>query len=653
MAVLSQRLFKWLQKQDNLDYSKGYNSYLANDVVPENVLVYATDTRISTLGRQTTRQGCDPFSVPAGETINATESSTTGAGSQNIGLTTWLAAKYTASSNGRLTRVDLNIKNVAAATGPIIVEIRADASGSPGSLLAQSSIPASTPTGSYAYLTARFIEAPLQVTATSYWIVAYIQGDGTNTYAWSSTTNATSAKTSSNSGVSWSTSAFDLNYKTYVSTDGGTLGHFRAYKSDGTKVQLMAYKEVAGTTAVAKVDDVTGALTNIKTGLSSTATFYDFEQVQDVVYYVNGVDAPRRWDFTTEAVMGGSPAVATRIKWHKNHMFLLLAADPAQAIFSDTALPETFTSTNFLYIPAPKSNDPVVQWETLNDNLYFFTSRTKWALFGSDLSNITLRQAPGTKGTAAPDSVKRFRNHIYFASDDGFYRFNGSTDELLSEAITTEYRNAANRTTMGGGIANNRYYLSYTPAGGAQNSRTWVYNINYNSMESNDTGTYVQRMRSWNTTADSGQFIQASNLVGALYYGERSTNQYNNLGKNLSWEIRMKYDHYGQPASNKHIKRWYPRFATSGGNYTVFCQYDRDFLGSPTTQFVDLRGSGALWGGGTLWGTGTWGTTVLITPKLNIPGQARYIQHRYLRTGVNMPVEFLGDTVYYYVRRPR
>ena len=135
MAILSQRSFKYLQKQESLDYSKGYNSYIANDVVPPDELVYATDTRISTLGRQKTRQGCDFYSVPAGETINTVQTSVTGAADQSVGVATWLGATFTPSATGRLTRLDLDVKNAASATGPIIVEIYSDSSGKPGTLL--------------------------------------------------------------------------------------------------------------------------------------------------------------------------------------------------------------------------------------------------------------------------------------------------------------------------------------------------------------------------------------------------------------------------------------------------------------------------------------------------------------------------------------
>lgn len=639
---------------ESLDFSKGYDSQTANDVLAPDRLRLATDARISTVGRYETRKACDFYSVPAGETLNAQQTSVTGASDKSISTTTWLAAKFTTTAAGRLTKVELNLKNASGAAGPVIVEIYSDSSG-PGTLLAQSSIPASTPTSSYAYASARFIEAPLLANATAYWIVAYIQFDGTGSYNWSGTTNATTAKTSSNSGVSWSTTSYDLNYKTYLSTDGGTLGDFRARKSDGTKKTIIAYKEAAGTTAVGTVDDVTGALTAIKTGLSSSATFYDFEQVGDVVYYVNGYDAPRKWDFTTESAMGGSPSVAKRIKWHKNHMFLLLASDPARADFSDAALPETFTSTNFIHIPAPKSNDPVINWGILNDNLYFVTTQTKWGLYGSDLTNIVLRKVPGSKGTVAGDTVFIDGNYIYFAAPDNFYAFDGTSDHELMDNVLDDYREAVNRDDMSARVWNGRLYIFHTPPGGAQNSKCWVVNLSLHGVqESLDTGTYVQRCAVWSADTDANQFVQASNLVGALYFAELSSNNSTNLGKKLRFELRTRYEHHNAPSADKQTKRWYPRFASA--NHSVDCQYDKNFEDSPTTIPVSLSGDTGYWGDGSLWttpGTDYWGVVALINPRLTIPGVAKYLQLRYLCIGASVPVEFDGHSIYWLLRRPR
>lgn len=636
-----------LNKLELLDYSKGINSFEANDVVRNDTLRVANDARISTHGRYKTRQGCDFYSVPAGETVDVQRTSTTGASTSAITITAQFAAKYTCGATGRLTKVDLNVLNDNSGTAPIIVRIYSDNSGAPGTLLATSSIPAATPTGSAAYVSVRFIEAPQVTSASVYWIVCSNQDDGTGDYKWTNTTNATTSLASTDSGTTWAATAFELNFKTYVSTDSPTLGLYRAYKSDGTKSTLLAHG-----TNVYTVNDITGALTSIKSGLSANGD-YRFDIANDTVYYVNGVDAPRKWNFTTEAANSGTTTVSSNIILHKDQMFYLDDTNPTRIFWSDKADFETFTSTNFLYVPSPKSPDAVTAWAILNDNLFIFTQETKWGLYGSDLSSFVLRRSSGLKGTFSQDSLKADRNYAYFCSDDGVYQFNGSTDKLISRQITDIYDSIANKDDITTALTKNRFYIFYTPSGGSFNSRCLVYNINYNSWESIDYNTYISKTSVWNEAQDDSEFLQSSSLVGAAYYGEDSANTYNNLGSPLEFELRTKYEFFDNPASKKRTKRWYPRFAASSGAFNVLCQYDKDFANSPTSSLQSLASSGTTWGGGSLWGAFTWGASTLIKPRISIPGRANYLQYRIKRTGVNNAVEFYGHTLLYTVQRPK
>lgn len=637
-----------LQEQQFLDYSKGLNTYYANDVLEDNELLVSNNSRFSTYGRMITKRGLDFYSVPAGETIDTVQTTVTGAADQSIGLTAWKAAKLVSGTTGRLTKLDLNFKNALSATGPIIVELWSNVSGAPGVMLGQSSIYSSILTSSYAYVSARFIDAPQVVNGTTYWIVTYIQDDGTGSYNWSSTTAASTSLTSSTSGVSWVATSYALNFKSYISTDGNTKGLYRAYKSDGTKKSLIAY----GTT-LSSINDNTGALTTLNTGLASTATDYYFETVNDIVYYVDGVDAPRKWNFTTEAAVGGSPAVSRNIINYKNQMFYVDATDPAKLYWSDIGAFETFTSTNFLYVPSPLSADPITGLVIFNDNLYIFTKKTKWQLQGADGTSFVLRKATGLKGAPNQDCIKATRSAVYFLSDDGIYRFNGGVDTLISDKITNDVKAIADFTKACGAIANNRYYLFYTPSGAAKNTQCFVHNINFDSWESFDTSMYIGKASVWSGSADSGQLLLGSNLVGAANYAEQSTNQYDLMGKKIDWAARTKYHHFKHPETKKRIKRWYPRFATSSGPYSVTCAYDKDFANSPSSSLVSLQGLGTVWNGGALWNAFTWGTNALVTPRISVPGTQRYTQFRFSRSGVNNPVEFEGQSVLFETRRAK
>jgi hypothetical protein len=275
-------------------------------------------------------------------------------------------------------------------------------------------------------------------------------------------------------------------------------------------------------------------------------------------------------------------------------------------------------------------------------------------LTGADPSSFVLRKATGLKGAPTQNAIKATRNAIYFLSDDGIYRFNGVVDELISENITSDVTAIASPTKAVAAIANNRFYLFYTPSGAAQNTQCFVYNINYNSWESVDTGTPVGCTVVWAGPTDSNQFILGSNLVGAGYDADQSTNSDDIVGKKIDWEVRTKYIHFGHPEAKKRIKRWYPRFAAGSGSYSVTCGYDKDFANNATSTTVNLQGAGSTWGGGGLWGNGlTWGTSILITPRISIPGTQRYTQLRMSHSAVNNPVEFEGHSILYEVRRAK
>ena len=254
------------------DYSKGANSFVSNDSLhinsdKSNFWRTAQDARINTLGSYETRKGMDFHSDSAGHTEDDTETSTTGASDGSFSQTTWLAQPFTTTSAGVLSQVDLNIKNANSATGVPIVEIWSNSGGEPSTRLARSSISASDITSSYAYLKVRFPDPPTLATSTTYWIVVYTQATGSNSYNWSSTTNTTEALTSADSGATWASTSYSLNFKQYYATTGGVKGLHRAYKSDGTAVTLMAHG-----TSLYSVNDTTGALTAIKTGLDASAT---------------------------------------------------------------------------------------------------------------------------------------------------------------------------------------------------------------------------------------------------------------------------------------------------------------------------------------------------------------------------------------------
>lgn len=637
------------------DYSEGMNSFLSNDKFPvrngaSNLWRLAQDVRILTLGEYETRKGFDFHSDAAGVTQDQAITSTTGAADKSFSDVVRLAQKITTGSAGSLTKLDIRLKNDASGTGTVLVALYSNNVGAPGTLLATSSIAASAITSSYAYLTARFPSAPTLTNATIYWIVLYVQAVASSSYKWSSTTSATTALTSSNSGSTWSSTSYALNFKQYYATTGGSKGIFRATKSDGTKVTLLAHN-----TSLYSVNNVTGALTAIKTGLSASATLYRFEIANDVVYYVNGFDGYRKWNFTTESQVNSTNY--TDIALHKGVMVLVRKDDPDRFDYTNFAAYETITATDFVDVPAPKTGDPIASITSINGYLDIRTHNHNYIFFGEDNATFRLDSSPDQKGTYAPTTSCADKNFMYFLSDDGVYRSNGTQPELISESIYEAIRSLPNKDTAVMAISKGRLYLYYTSDGASYNDSCYVWNLNYggggaDTIESHDTSAYVAC--AVNSPNDDNELLVASSIVGQVYWQELSSNDYTNAGEYINFLLQSHYYVGPSPAVLKEYRYWEPRFGAQSGSYTVDCQYAYDRRDNWQTQSSpNIQGSGPIWGSGIVWGAFTWGTTAEVQEQLYIPGEYRRTAVRYKHYATRQPVKFLGHTLQYETRRLR
>jgi hypothetical protein len=638
------------------DYSLGMNSFLSNDKFPvksggSNLWRLAKNARIVTLGEYSTRKGVDFHSAAAGETQDDEQESTTGGADQDFNQTDRLAQVFTTASAGMLSRIDVRIKNPNGTSGVPIVEIWTDSSGEPGTFLARSSVKPSLITDTYQYLPVRFPVAPTLTTATDYWIVVYVQATGLGSYNWSSTTSGTSALSSSDGGSTWSATAFDLNFKQFYATTGGVKGLHRAYKSDGTAVTLFAHG-----TSLYSVNESTGALTAIKTGLSASATHYRFVTVNDTVYYVNGYDGLRKWDFTTESQVNSTNY--SLIEEHKGLLFVRRTDDPNRVDYSNFADYETFTSTDFIYVPSPKTGDPTTALKSLNGYLLLFTRNNKFILSGDDNATFNLDEAPDQKGTYTQETVSHDKNFVYYLSDDGVYRSNGSEAQLLSESIYQDVLTMQNKeqTCL---IANRgRLHLYFQDAATGYNNRSWVWNLNYGSggqdcVESLDTDTCIQR--AFNAYNDDDQLLVGCSIIGRTYWQENDSNDYTNNGGDIDFELDTHYMVGASPAVLKEYRYWQPRFGAQSGNYSIDAEYATDLRSNwQTYQSVQVQGAGATYGSGVEYGDGTvYGTTAEVQAQLYVPGEYRRTAIRYKHYATRQPQSFLGHTLITQTRRIR
>jgi hypothetical protein len=631
-----------------IDYKGGLYTGTPNDLQPAKTLRYISDMRFNGIGKYKTRTGCDHYSVAIGEAVNAQVTSTTGAADKGFTTTTWYAEKLTATATGAADRIDVRLKNSASATGTVILKIYSDSAGSPGTLLATTSIAETSVTSSYTYLTAYVMQAPDITNTSVYWVAVGLQESGSGTMYVSSTTNSTNAKVSTDMGQTWSATSYSLNVKLYTATAGGVKGLTRIYRPDGTGITYFAHG-----TNVYSVNDANGVTTSIDSGINANSTFVRFEYVNDVLRYVDGVSVPRKYDFSTASAVTASPYNATNIMEHVGILFYFDKDDPNRLYYTNFADYDTFTSTDFIYVPAPKRSDHLTAMAKLNGILYPFTKNNKYMLMGQDNATFRLDEAYAQKGTFSQESVVFDENYVYFASDDGVYKFNGTSEKNILEGIIDDYTGLLYKDDIHLQLHDNKLYIWYRPNGDAQVNQCVVYNTLYGVIESVDSNAWVGRSFARHDTTD--KFLQGSDRAGVIYYGEQGTNDYNNLGSPLEAEVRTAYDHFGSPQQQKRITYWRPIIQSTQGDYTLQAGFAADYSDDVNYSNVSLQGTGYEYDDpGTLYDSATYAASTANTDTtLNIYGSAYRWQRRYKHHAAHEPIEFAGEVLKIQTRRLR
>ena len=638
-------------KTKDLSFKDGVNSYKDNDDLKNTELSAATDMRMVKVGRYKTRRGLDRFTVPIGEATNASVTSTTGASVFTVTATQAIAQKLTASSTNRLTRVDVRLRSTVSSKGVILVEVYSDTAGVPGALIGRSSISPASITASFTYIPAYFVENAPITNAAIYWVVVRAQNDQAGSYEISTTTSASTAMTSATNGAAWTPAAFAANVNMYTATSGGVKGVFKAYRPNG---QIRTIFAVGDSMYEANSN---GTTTLIKSGMNPAATKYRFSMDQDVVRWTNGLEAPYKWDFTTVTQISGVPVIPNNLMSHKGLLFYTNDADNTAANYSNFADYDTFTSTDLVYMPGPKNADGIRAMAPLNGVLYFFAKRNKLILLGSDNDTFQQDDATSQRGTFSQESLVYDANYIYYADDEGVWQFNGSEERNIAEDFLEEYRAIINKDSLNLDIFNNRIYIWYAPAGAADNTECFVYNLTLNLYESKDLKTTIGRTFGRDTQDDT--FIQASNRVGALYYGERSTNDYHNLGDQLQASIETAFSHFDTPSQLKRVPKQRPQLPAVTGSYYVQAGYAKDFgeqvftNGDGSLRQINVAGAGIRYNTGILYDTGArYSGSRMVAPKnLYIPGTFNRLQRVYQHIAAREPFEFDSEVLTVEIQR--
>ena len=616
-----------------------------------NFRMYAENTgdrRVTISSRKGAGRHLDPLS----ETISVSDQDTTNSTDALLGIdTNWKAMPFTPTTTGPLTMVDLRMKKNGA-TGPVRVEIWTNNSGAPGELLAESGILGSDIGDAVAYVTCRFYEAPSVTNGTQYWIVVYQQDDSTGNYVWRTNSASTLALTSANSGLSWTAAGYSLSYKAYVSDLNLIKGMTRYTPSNSTNKTLVAINQ-----NVYRGDDGTHGLTSIVGSMNAAATEYYFTFMDDKAFWVNGYDSLKSWDGTTvDTITHANLPILRYVIAYKERLWGLEAGDPNRMVYSE--LPgnddgagnewyDAWLSTSYRYVPRPKANDPITGIVPFQDTLVIFTRSSKYILYGSDPGDFTMRESTGKKGATHQRAIWADENYIYFASNDGLYRFDGTNDLLISELVQTEVDAIADMDQVRVAKWNRQIRFYYPSAGSSVQNRCLIWHTVFEEWLL-DTDTYVSMATPWTDGDDEYELAEVSSLAPAVHLAEQDDHA---IGRAIDFEYDCKYDSLGNPAQRKRIVKLMP-LLDAAGNHPVEVGVDRDLKDDPRFTTLDLTVGGTTLGTFDLNDGVTLGMSEQFKPmRVRVSGAAYYWQLRFKRKGINNSTRVIGYVLSYRTKK--
>lgn len=242
------------------------------------------------------RKGPGFYINPLNEVLENNNTSTAGASVAKVGIINGVHAQpFVATSNNRLTRIDIKVSDSEQASGPLLVSIY-DSTAGAYRLLSQSSILSGDIGSNPSYVSARFVDAVKLVSGQEYLIVLSMQDDGKNMYDISTTTSGTPAL-KSDAGLSQLVpQTYSINFRLYTALDMIDKGAYRYNRDNGENITIVAYGD-----SLYKVDESTNSLVRILTGLNPNAKEYRFANGDNKIFFVNGYDNLMTWNASDES----------------------------------------------------------------------------------------------------------------------------------------------------------------------------------------------------------------------------------------------------------------------------------------------------------------------------------------------------------------
>jgi len=169
-----------------------------------------------------------------------------------------------------------------------------------------------------------------------------------------------------------------------------------------------------------------------------------FETTINYLVIMNGVNTPRKWDGETLSTLDGAPSKGRFPVLHKQKLFCVDADEPSTVRWSDTFQPEEWPGV-FVINVNKGDGDQITCLRKFIGELIIFKRRSTHTLKGTSLDDMQLQELDNKIGAVGPRAVTQYKNHLFFVSDKGLYRFNGIKFDNLTNFLIPKLWDRVNK----------------------------------------------------------------------------------------------------------------------------------------------------------------------------------------------------------------
>lgn len=306
--------------------------------------------------------------------------------------------------------------------------------------------------------------------------------------------------------------------------------------------------------------------------------------------------------------------------------------------------------------PTINSGDPLTAMINLAGIVYVFTQRHKYQISFESVDVWNQAKCSADGGTYSQESVVAGTDRAYFANPEGIYVFDGFNEvSLTKSSIQNTYDAIPNKEQIRLEFYNNRLYVFCPSTDNTEAGICLVYNANLNLWESFDSQLYIGSV--FAHKSPSNRFICGHSRMGALMLAETESNNYDDLGAPIHFELDTAYQHFDAPSQLKRITKWRPEFASVSVPYSVQCGYALD--GTDDVKYaysINLLNNHVInehyvWDNPSNYGVQIVPTVLTTIPK--VYNEFRRCQIRYQHIAAFEPVNFKSHTLTIQTQRIR